>query len=134
MTLYIYTDGGSKGNPGPSAVGIAFFLDGKRISTFRKDIGIGTNNEAEYKAVIQALELVPELKKTYSFSSIQISSDSSLLVNQLNGVFKVKNENIRSFIFKIRILEQEINLPVLYRHIPREKNTLADALVNNTAM
>jgi len=131
MTLHIYTDGGSKGNPGPSAIGVVYYLDSKKIHQFREDIGFGTNNEAEYAAVIKALEHIKKLKNTHQFESICLSADSNLLVNQLNGVFKVKNERIRTFVFKIRILEQEINLPISYRHIPREKNTLADALVNN---
>lgn len=58
MVLQIYTDGGSKGNPGPASIGVAFFLGGKKIETYREDIGHATNNEAEYTALVRALERV----------------------------------------------------------------------------
>lgn len=132
MILKIFTDGGSKGNPGPASIGIVFYLDGKKIFTHREDIGVATNNEAEYRAVIAALE---KFKNTeygiQNIEGIKLFSDSQLLVNQLNGTYKVKNARIREFILKIRILEQEVKIPVSYHLIPREKNTVADALVNN---
>jgi len=142
MILSIYTDGGSKGNPGPASVGIVFYLDKKIIHTYREDLGVATNNEAEYMAVVRALE---QIKSSFSvkvsddklageqkFNKIQFYCDSSLVVNQLNGLFKVKHPMMREYIFKIRILEQEIKIPISYTYIPREKNTIADALVNNT--
>lgn len=149
MILSIYTDGGSKGNPGPASIGIAYYLGGKIIHTYREDLGVATNNEAEYTAVIRALEKIKNTLRPLRNSSGQESSglvdleiqnvkkihfycDSSLVVNQLNGLFKVKHPGIREFVLKVRILEQEVNLPITYTHIPREKNTIADALVNNT--
>ena len=132
MTLEIYTDGGSKGNPGPAAIGIVFVCGGKQIKTYREDIGIATNNIAEYTAVLKALEMVRDIKaEMTSIENIKVYSDSNLLINQLMGKFKVKNAKIREIILKIRILEQENNLPVIYNYIPRERNTIADALVNN---
>ena len=151
MKLSIYTDGGSKGNPGPAAIGVAIY-DGKRASNpgtkelenelfrYRDDIGTGTNNEAEYGAVIRALELV--LGKVEGvdmpFEAKQVEKidfycDSELVVKQLNGLYKVKQGHIRDFVFKIRVLESELRIPVLYTHIRREENTLADALVNDDA-
>ena len=136
MILKIFTDGGSKGNPGPASIGIVFYLDGKKIFTHRGDIGVATNNEAEYTAVVQALEKL----KSPSFaeatvgkqnSKVEFYSDSQLLVRQVNGFYKVKNARIREFILKIRILEREIGTPISYHQIPREENTVADALVNN---
>lgn len=133
MNLQIYTDGGAKGNPGPAAVGIAYYRDGKIIHTYREDLGVATNNEAEYTAVIRAFEEVKSQKVTIKgIKKIQFFCDSSLVVNQLNGLFKVKQARIREFVMKIRILEQEVGLPVSYTYIPREKNTVADALVNNS--
>ncbi len=132
MILEIYTDGGSKGNPGPAAIGIVFFCGGKQIKTYREDIGVATNNIAEYKAVVRALEKVKDIKREMgSIQNIKVYSDSNLLTNQLMGRFKVKNAKIREFILQIRILEQENDLPITYNYIPRERNTIADDLVNN---
>lgn len=138
MILSIYTDGGSRGNPGPSSIGMVFYLsadrqdiEGKKIFTHREDIGIATNNIAEYTAVVRALEQVKSQKLNIkSILKIEFYSDSRLLVNQVKGLFKVKNVHIRGCIFKIRILEQEIGLPISYHLIPREQNTVADQLVN----
>ncbi|MCL4375096.1 ribonuclease HI family protein [Patescibacteria group bacterium] len=130
-TLQIYTDGGSKGNPGPAAIGMAFFIDGRQVFSHRADIGAATNNDAEYQAVITALNKVKEFREWESVGAIGFYSDSQLLVNQLNGLYKVKNAKIRAYIIQIKQLEQEIKLPVSYHHIPREENQLADDLVNN---
>lgn len=129
--LSIYTDGGSKGNPGPSSIGIVMYIEGKEVNRYQKHIGIATNNEAEYRALLTALEYVnSKLKHTLAPDSIECYSDSTLMVNQTNGRFKVKNSKIREFIMKIRILEQEIGLPIKYIHIPRKENRVADTLVN----
>lgn len=140
MILKIYTDGGSKGNPGPSSIGGVFFLNQKKVFDFKKSIGIATNNDAEYQALIQALEIinlksqVPNKLETLNFkeiSEVNFYSDSRLMVNQVKGLFKVKNGRIREYILKIRGLEQEINLPVSYHLVPREQNQEADRLVNS---
>ncbi len=133
MVLQIYTDGGSKGNPGPASIGVAYFLDGAKINTYREDIGLATNNEAEYTALVRALELVLKSSKLQAtgYKSIEVFSDSRLMVNQVKGLWKVKEARLRDFIFKIRALEAEIGLPISYKDIPREQNTVADDLVNN---
>ena len=133
MVLNVFTDGGSKGNPGPSAIGISIIKENTEVVKYREDIGIATNNIAEYRAVIKALELI---KSNVSGFMLQVSeivfhSDSTLLVNQVNGLYKVKNAKIREFIMQIRILEQEIRIPITYKYIPREKNFRADSLVNS---
>lgn len=129
--LDIYTDGGSKGNPGPSSIGVVIYKDKKEYFFFHKDIGIKTNNEAEYTAVIEALLYIKSNINIFlNIDIINLFSDSKLMVNQLNGLFKVKNPNMREFIMKIRILEQEIKIPIKYINIPREKNKRADMLVN----
>jgi len=131
MTLKIFTDGGSKGNPGPAAVGMVFYLDNRKIFSYRQDIGVATNNDAEYKAVITAYKKLSVISCQLSgITKIEFYSDSQLLVNQLNGLYKVKNARIREYIIQIRILEQEVGLPVGYHQIPREKNRVADGLVN----
>ena len=77
------------------------------------------------KALIEILSFKEQIKP----SSLLFISDSQLLVNQLNGIYKVKNEVIRSFVFEIRSLEQQINIPISYKHVLRECNQDADALV-----
>lgn len=129
VTLKIYTDGGSKGNPGPAAIGIIAFLgNNKEVFRYREDIGIATNNTAEYKAVIKALEIV--IEKNLQFSIIEFYSDSQLLVRQLNGLYKVRHEMIKEYIKTIQALIAKINRSISFTYIPREKNTQADALVN----
>ena len=139
MILKVYTDGGSRGNPGPSSIGGVGYLNGKRIFEFKKSIGIATNNDAEYQALIKALEILNnksqmtnelQIKNFQNIKQVQFFSDSRLMVNQVNGFFKVKNGKIKEYILKIRSLEQEINLPITYHLIPREQNIEADRLVN----
>ncbi|MEK7070623.1 MAG: ribonuclease HI family protein [Patescibacteria group bacterium] len=141
MVLTIYTDGGSKGNPGPASIGIVMYEDGKEVLRYREDIGVATNNDAEYRALLKALELITDKSSTLhvlpaspaggSYKKLEFYSDSSLMVNQLNGLFKVKNGKIREYISQIRNLEGAVKLPIFYKHIPREENTVADDLVNN---
>ncbi len=135
MILQVYTDGGSKGNPGPSSIGGAFYLDKKQVFNFKKSIGIATNNDAEYKALIEALinikYQISNIKNTDQISKIEFYSDSRLMINQVKGMFKVKQGKIKEYIFKIRSLEQEINLPIFYYLVPREQNREANRLVNS---
>lgn len=135
MILQVYTDGGSKGNPGPASIGGVFCLGRKKIFQFNQSIGKATNNDAEYLALIEALENIKDqklnIKNTDKISKISFFSDSRLMVNQVNGLFKVKQGKIKEYIFKIRTLEQEINLPISYNLIPREENWEADRLVNS---
>ncbi|MCX7880891.1 MAG: ribonuclease HI family protein [Patescibacteria group bacterium] len=129
-TLKIYTDGGSKGNPGPATIGVVFFIKSKKILQHHQPIGVATNNDAEYQALIFALEKLKEIKNQYAIDKIIFHSDSQLLINQVNGFYKIKNGKIKEYILKIKILEQEINLPIVYKQIPREKNKEADKMVN----
>ena len=137
MNLRVFTDGGSKGNPGLSSIGLVIYQDEVEVVRYREDIGIGTNNEAEYRALIKALELLKEYlvkqgaEKEQRVEKVLCFSDSRLMVNQVNGLFKIKEARMRDFVMKIRILEAEIGMPIVYQYIPREQNTLADALVNN---
>lgn len=131
MQFKVFTDGGCLGNPGLCAIAYVIYHDNNLVVKHSEKIGHGTNNIAEYQAVIKALEKLKEILPLCGAVPDKISffADSSLLVNQLNGLFKVKNSNIREFILKIRILEQEINIPITYSHVLREQNTLADSLV-----
>lgn len=144
MQLSIYTDGGSKGNPGPAAIGVVLYNGAREgnpgtkkaeneLIRYREDIGHGTNNEAEYAALIKGLELARNEAARAEVARIDCYADSELMVKQLNGLYKVKNSTIRDNVFKIRVLESELRIPIHFHHIPRELNTLADALVNNAA-
>ena len=128
MELKIFTDGGSLNNPGQAAIAYIVSLNNKIIQKFSKRIGVNSNNFAEYSALYEALNWV---KNNIAGPILKITcfSDSSLLVNQLNGIYRVKNAAIRDFIMKIRVLEQEIQTPIIYTYIPREQNQLADSLV-----
>lgn len=130
--LNIFTDGGARGNPGPSAVGVYIEDEnGEEVINIGKVIGIATNNTAEYKAVIEALLWIVENKKNLSENTIiNFYLDSLLVCSQIKGLFKVKNADLRNYLFKIRELEAEIKNSIYYTHIPREKNKNADALVN----
>lgn len=131
MTLQIYTDGGSINNPGQAAFAYILFNGPKQLFSHRETIGIASNNIAEYTGLIRALEKTKELMAVnkLKMDKIEVFSDSLLMVNQLNGLFKVKNAKLRGLVLRVRALECEINLPVIYIHIYREKNMLADALV-----
>lgn len=128
MELKIFTDGGSINNPGPAAIAFVIYFNNKIVQSYSAKIGTNTNNFAEYSALLMSLKWVKE-NSADKIDKISVFSDSSLMVNQLNGLFKVKNADIREFIIKIRVLEREINTPIVYNHIPREKNSLADSLV-----
>lgn len=135
MTIRIHTDGGARGNPGPAAVGI--FIErldeaGASSELFRlgKVIGESTNNIAEYTAVVEALLWVEQNGEKLHPSGIHFFLDSLLVVQQINGIFKVKNDGLRMLLFTIRTLEQGIHIPITYTHIRREYNSIADSLVN----
>ena len=130
--LNIYTDGGARGNPGPSAFGV-YIADSsnKKIAGFGKTIGMATNNVAEYKAVIEALTWIIENKKDLAKTAkIYFFLDSKLVCSQIIGIFKVKNADLRNLLFDVRNCEAQINFPIYYKYIPREQNTKADGFVN----
>jgi ribonuclease HI len=126
MEVIMFTDGGSRGNPGPAAIGVVIKdASEKIIQKIGKYIGESTNNDAEYKALIEGISA---LKKTEA-TSVKCYLDSELVVKQLNGLYKVKNENIKIHWKKIKELEKGFE-KITYSHVRREKNTEADAIVN----
>src|SRR4030043_1232882 len=110
MHYIVHTDGGARGNPGPGAIGFVIEKETALIHEFGKQIGQTTNNVAEYTAVIEALKWF----KTHEISDIRNTLviyfylDSSLVVNQLNGLFKVKEAHLRELLSPTRILESEV--------------------------
>ena len=133
MKYIIYTDGGSRGNPGKAAVGVVFCSEaGEPIKTFSEYLGDGlTNNEAEYRAVILALKKFKATfgKQATKEAEVEVRSDSELLVHQMSGDYKIENENIQKFFIEIWNTKIDFG-KVYFEAIPREQNRLADKLVN----
>jgi ribonuclease HI len=130
--IIIYTDGGSRGNPGPSAIGAVFCNERNQIiKKYSEYLGEMTNNEAEYQAVIFALEKFKALfgKKLAKSTDIELKADSELLIKQLNGEYKILDEKIQPLFLKIWNLKLDFK-NVKFKLISREKNQEADRLVN----
>lgn len=133
----IHTDGGSRGNPGKAAVGIIIdekTSDGNivRIESHGEYMGVATNNVAEYFAVSVALShlIVLERNLKHDENIYEFYLDSLLVVQQLNGIYKVKDATLRSFVVSIRDLEQSLGGTVQYKAVRRELNVDADLQVN----
>jgi ribonuclease HI len=122
----LYTDGGSRGNPGPSACGFVILtMDDDIVVQKGTYLGITTNNQAEYQALKFGLE---ELKKM-SATHVHVYMDSLLVVNQMQGIFKVKNRDLWPIHDAVMILSKTFK-KITFTHVPRELNKLADAAVN----
>jgi len=132
MKLIIYTDGGSRGNPGPAAIGVVITNQkSEPIKKFGEAIGEATNNEAEYQAVIFALKKVKALygKEVAKKSQIEMRVDSELIVKQLNHEYKIEEPRIQQLFLKVWNLILDFG-QIKFITIPREKNKEADRLVN----
>jgi len=130
--IIIYTDGGSRGNPGPSAIGIVFCNEkGEIIKKYSEVLGESTNNEAEYQAVIFALKKFKALfgNKLAKNSEIEVRADSELLIKQMQGLYKILEPKIQSLFLTAWNLKLDFK-KVKFKIIPREKNKTADRLVN----
>jgi ribonuclease HI len=122
----LYTDGGSRGNPGPAA--FAYVLeadDGTVLAAHGETIGVATNNVAEYRGLVAGLAKAVEL----AVPEVEVVSDSELLVKQMRGEYKVKNEALRELSLQAARLARQLD-NVEYRHVLRAHNELADSLVN----
>ena len=130
-TISIFTDGGARGNPGPAALGVYVEDENKKeLARIGKTLGETTNNIAEYSAIAEGLNWALENKEKRKIEKIYFYMDSQLAYSQLTGIYKIKNSNIRDLVFKVRQLEQVLDIPIFYNHIPREKNKKADFMVN----
>jgi len=129
----IYTDGGSRGNPGKAGIGVVICNEmGQEVKKYGEYIGDNlTNNDAEYSAVISALKKFKALfgKKLAENTDVEIRADSELVVKQLNGQYRIENPKIQQFFIEIWNLKFDFQ-SVKFKHIPREKNREADWLVN----
>lgn len=130
-TYTIHTDGGSRGNPGEAAVGVVFEGEKTGHKEYGESIGIASNNVAEYQAVIFALKKLKHLigSKTAETSFVDVHMDSELLVNQLNGKFKIKDADMQPLFLEVWNLRIDFG-GVSFHHVRREKNKGADTLVN----
>lgn len=127
MRLIARTDGGSRGNPGPAGIGVVLEdADTQEVvETHAVYLGVTTNNQAEYKAVVLALERAQAL----AAEELEVVADSELLVKQANGEYRVKNPGLQPLYAKIKFLEHHFRR-VSYRHVRRALNKAADALAN----
>ena len=124
--LIIYTDGGSRGNPGPAGFGVIIYDEhNKVVAEISEFIGVTTNNQAEYKAILAGIKKAVALGATEA----QFYMDSELAVKQLNREYKVKNKDIAPIFLAIYNLTLEFK-KITFTHIRREKNTEADRLAN----
>ncbi|MFH1229189.1 MAG: ribonuclease HI family protein [Candidatus Aenigmatarchaeota archaeon] len=127
--LYVYTDGGSRGNPGPGAIAVVILDENKKVIAEHKEcIGKTTNNRAEYAAMVKAMEMTSRIGS----KRLICLSDSKLMVSHLNGDWKVRDDNLRPFFDYIKGVEKTFK-KVAYRHIRRCSDQFAkraDELVN----
>jgi ribonuclease HI len=122
----LFTDGGARGNPGPAAYGYVIEdADGGTIAAHGEAIGVATNNVAEYSALVAGLEKAAELGVT----ELEVVSDSELMIRQMTGQYKVKNEALQELWADARRGARRVGA-VTYRSVRREHNELADRLVN----
>jgi ribonuclease H / adenosylcobalamin/alpha-ribazole phosphatase len=126
MKARLYTDGGARGNPGQAAYGYVIEAeDGSVLAATGEAIGIATNNVAEYRGLVAGLAKAIEL----AIAEVEVVSDSELLVKQMRGEYRVKNEALRQLSLEAARLGRSLGR-VEYRHVRRERNQLADGLVN----
>ena len=126
--LNVYTDGASRGNPGPASIGIVF-KDEKNdiIWQQQKAIGKTTNNEAEYQALIYAMKHV----KRYHPDQVRFHADSELIVRQMKGEYKIKNPTIQKLFLEAWNRKIDLKIKTEFIAVPREENKEADSLANN---
>lgn len=128
ISAKLFTDGGSRGNPGPSAIGYAIYnQDDELVESRGEYLGITTNNQAEYNGLKQGLLAVARL----GVKSLEVYMDSLLVVNQLKGEYKVKNVELRPIYSEVIEIAKNFD-SIHYNHVPRIMNKVADQIVNDT--
>lgn len=130
--ITIFTDGGSRGNPGISAC--AFVAKRGEEIVFSKGFFLGTktNNEAEYQGLIESLLWLKNKEKDFNNISIKLFMDSELIVKQINGIYKIKSTSLKKYFDKAEELIKEVDLQIDIMHVKRNDNKTADFLVNKT--
>lgn len=131
--LILYTDGGSRGNPGPGALGVVIKIQNEKLKMkkeYSKYLGNVTNNQAEYEAIIFGLQKAKGIIKSKKLpKKIECFLDSELVVEQINHQYKIKNQGIQPLFIKVWNLTLDFD-KVTFKCIPREENKEADRLVN----
>ncbi|MBX9765286.1 ribonuclease HI family protein [Patescibacteria group bacterium] len=127
----IFTDGGSRGNPGPAGAGAVIYKGEKEIGHVSKYLGIQTNNFAEYEALILALETTHKLLGSPVGADVTVKMDSELIVRQMKGEYKVKNPALKEKHERVRLLIMEAFPKIKFQHVPREQNKVADQYAND---
>lgn len=127
-TIVMYSDGGSRGNPGPAALGVHIETLDKRFGEF---LGVKTNNEAEYLAIVAGLKKIKSLvgKAQAKQTAVECRMDSELACRQLNHQYKIENERLQPLFFQVWNLMLDFG-SVRFTHVPREQNSVADAEAN----
>ena len=127
----LYTDGGSRGNPGPSAIGFVIEGDGIEKKEVGEYIGETTNNVAEYSAVIAGLKKLKSMigSDKAAQATVDVYADSELLVNQVNGKYKIKEEGMQKLFIELWNARLDFS-EVKFTHVFREQNKGADRMVN----
>ena len=143
--LVVHTDGGSRSNPGPAAYGVAAFFgdftashvvgadpDQNRFEVFSLSefIGTATNNDAEYRGLLGALRSLPHWAEKTGATEVCIRLDSTLVVEQVLGRWKVKQETLKPYVQEARLLISQSVISIRLEYVPRAQNARADALVN----
>lgn len=131
QTWRIYTDGGSRGNPGESACAFVVTTDAADVHSEGLYLGTGTNNEAEYAGVIASLRWVIS-QDLSSVEKIEWFTDSQLVMSQINKLWKIKEPRIQRMVTEIWAIQGKLHKPFSISYVPREKNQEADLLVNQT--
>lgn len=129
--IIVNTDGGSRGNPGSAAIGVVIMGIGKELKEYSEFIGIKTNNEAEYQAIVFALKKVRQLagRKNLEKTVVEVQTDSELVARQLKGEYKIEEKNLQPLFMEIWNLR--FDFPhLIFKEVPREENQKADRLVN----
>lgn len=132
MKYIVYTDGGSRGNPGEAALGVVVCNEkGDALKKYSQALGEATNNEAEYQALIFGLKKIKQVfgKEEMKRSELEIRMDSELIVNQLNHQYKIEEPNLQKLFLQVWNLMLDFG-PMKFVAIPREQNKEADRLVN----
>ncbi len=133
MSIQLFTDGGSRGNPGPAACAFVVQEGTTVVSQGSKLLGVMTNNEAEYQGFLLSLKwLIAALQTNTTYTRAEWQLDSKLVVEQLNRRWKIKEPRMRLLASECWKSLNSLSIPYSISHIPREKNALADALLNQT--
>ncbi len=131
--IFIYADGGSRGNPGPSGAGaVVLDVHGKPLAEVSLFLGTTTNNVAEYTAILEGLKKAHKiLGEALADMRVEIRMDSQLVIRQLEGKYKVKHPNLKPLYVQVVATIEKYFPHVVFTHIPREENSYADRLAND---